>query len=136
MSLLYPMLGQVLLTFVLILWTGRVRTREIRAKRVRIRDIALAGDAWPDDVKKISNNMHNQYETPILFYVLCGVAIYVGATGILMTLLAWAYVVSRLVHTAIHVTSNNVPRRFFAYTAGLAVLILMWIVVVARLLAG
>jgi hypothetical protein len=53
-----------------------------------------------------------------------------------MTLLAWAYVVSRLVHTAIHVTSNNVPRRFFAYTAGLAVLILMWIVVVARLLAG
>jgi hypothetical protein len=136
MSLLYPMLGQVLLTFVLILWTGRVRTREIRAKRVRIRDIALAGDAWPDDVKKISNNMHNQYETPILFYVLCGVAIYVGATGILMTLLAWAYVVSRLVHTAIHVTSNNVPRRFFAYTAGLAVLILMWIVVAARLLAG
>ena len=46
-----------------------------------MRDIALSNEAWPDDLKKVANNMHNQFETPVLFYVLCGVATYVGATG-------------------------------------------------------
>jgi hypothetical protein len=133
---IYPVLAQVLLTLVLMLWTGQVRIRALRERTVRMREIALAGEAWPDSVKKVSNNMHNQFETPLLFYVLCGVATYVGATGIVMILLAWAYVASRLAHTAIHVTSNYVPHRFFAFTAGLAILVLMWLVVAARLVVG
>ena len=136
MSLLYPVLAQVLLTFVLILWTGRVRVGALRAGRAHFRDTALSSDAWPEDVRKVSNNARNQYETPVLFYVLCGAAIYLGVTGIVMTLLAWAYVATRLVHTAIHTTTNNVRRRFYTFTVGLAVLILMWIVVVVRLLGG
>jgi hypothetical protein len=136
MSLLYPVLAQVLLTFVLILWTGRVRAGALRAGRAHLRDTALSSDAWPEDVRKVSNNARNQYETPVLFYVLCGAAIYLGVTGIVMTLLAWAYVATRLVHTAIHTTTNNVRRRFYTFTVGLAVLILMWIVVVVRLLGG
>jgi hypothetical protein len=136
LALVYPVLAQVALTLALVLWTGGVRMRALRRRDVRIRDIALSSDAWPDSAKKISNNMHNQFETPLLFYVLCGVATYVGETGILMAVLAWLYVVTRVVHTAIHVTTNRVPHRFFAFAAGIVVLILMWIVIVLRLLAA
>jgi hypothetical protein len=87
-------------------------------------------------VKKVSNNMHNQFETPILFYVLCGAATYVGATGLGMTLLAWVYVASRLVHLAIHVTTNYVPWRFYAFTVGIVVLVIMWLAIVFRLFAA
>ena len=135
-SLIYPVMAQVLLTLVLMLWTGRARVGALRARRVHIRDIALSGEAWPDDVRKVSNNMHNQFETPILFYVLCGAATYLGATGAGMAVLAWTYVASRVVHTFIHVTTNRVQHRFYAFVAGFLVLVAMWIVVAVRLAGG
>ena len=136
LALAWPVMAQILLTFTLLVWTGRARVAAIKARRVRLADIALSGERWPDDVKKIANNMHNQFETPVLFYVLCGVATVTGATGVLMTALAWAFVVARLAHTAIHVTSNRVPHRFCAFLAGTAVLMAMWAVLAVRLVAA
>jgi hypothetical protein len=136
LALVYPVLAQVALTLVLVLWTGRVRVAAIRRRDVRIRDIALSNDPWPDSAKKISNNTHNQYETPVLFYVLCGVATHVGETGIGVTALAWLYVLTRVIHTAIHVTTNRVPHRALAFAAGVIALILMWLVIVLRLLVA
>ncbi len=135
LALVYPVMAQVLLTLLLMLWTGSVRTKAVREGRVRVCDIALSGEPWPDEVKKISNNMHNQFETPMLFYVLCGVATYIGPPGIFMTLLAWTYVATRLAHTAIHTTTNRVAHRFAVFLVGVAVLGVMWIVLAARLLA-
>ena len=135
-GLVYPVMAQILLTFVMIGWMGRVRVAAVKAGRVRIGDIALGGDAWPGDVRKVANNAHNQFETPILFFVLCGLAMLVGATGPVMTGLAWAYVAARLAHTAVHVTSNRIRRRFIAFAAGFAVLVVMWIVIAVRLISG
>jgi hypothetical protein len=135
LSLVYPVLAQVLLTLVLMLWMGLARLAAIKARRVRFKDIALSAEPWPDEVRKISNNAHNQFETPVLFYVLCGIATYIGPPGILMTLLAWAYVATRLVHTAIHTTSNRVEHRFKVFAVGLAILAVMWVVLAAQLLA-
>jgi hypothetical protein len=129
-------MAQVLLTLVLVLWNGRVRVLALRQRRARIAEIALSSAAWPDDVRRISNNAQNQFETPILFFVLCGVATYIGETGLLMALLAWAYVATRLVHTFIHTTANRVQHRFAAFATGVVVLVLMWIVVVVRLVTA
>jgi hypothetical protein len=129
-------MAQVLLTLLLILWMGRARVGALNARRLHIRDVALSGDAWPDDVRKIANNAHNQFETPILFYVLCGAATYLGATGAVMASLAWAYIATRLVHTFVHVTTNRVQHRFYAFAAGMIVLLAMWLVVTARLLGA
>ena len=134
LALVWPVMAQLFVTFVLILWTGRVRVGAIRRREVRMRDIARSADAWPEHVKKVSNNMHNQFETPILFYALCGVATYVGETGVLMTFLAWAWFVSRLVHTAVHVTVNRVPLRALIFAIGVVILILMWLLILIRLL--
>jgi hypothetical protein len=132
-ALVYPVLVQLLWTFVLVTCAGTMRVRALRSRRVRFKDIALSGDAYPDEVRKIGNNMHNQFETPILFYVLCGLAIYVGATNALTVLLAWFYVATRVVHTAVHTTTNRVDRRFFVFLAGVIALIAMWVAIVARL---
>ncbi len=135
LALLYPVLAQVLLTIILLFWTARARIAALRAGRVRVPDVALSVEPWPDDVRKVSNNFHNQFETPVLFYVLCGAATFLGASGIGMTLLAWAYVATRLVHSMIHVTTNRVRHRFVIFSVGVAVLIAMWVLVVARLVA-
>jgi hypothetical protein len=132
--LLFPVLAQVLLTLVLLFAMGFMRIGAIRSGLVRFRDVKLSGDAYPESERKVSNSVRNQFETPVLFYALCGVAIYVGATGFVMTLLAWLYVFTRLIHALIHVTHNRVPQRFVPFLIGLIVLVLMWIVIVARLL--
>ncbi|MGQ7791871.1 MAPEG family protein [Faunimonas sp. B44] len=134
LSLYPPILAQIALTIAILLWTGRARIAALRAGRVSIPEVALSGDPWPDDVRQIANNFRNQFETPVLFYVLCILATEIGATGLPLVLLAWAFVAARVLHTAIHVTTNNVRHRFFAFLLGTAVLIVMWLIVAVRLL--
>lgn len=136
LALIPPVMVQVLLTLAVLFWTGRVRVRALQAGRLRMADVALSQEGWPDDVRKVANNYHNQFETPVLFYVLCGIATFTGATGIGMALLAWAYVASRLVHSAVHTTTNRIRHRFIVFAVGVAILVLMWIVLVFRLIAG
>lgn len=136
MSLLYPVLAQVLLTLLIMGRLGFMRVAAHRARIVRFRDVALSDTAYPDDIRKVGNNLRNQFEMPVIFYVLCGAAIYVGATGLLMTVLAWLYVATRVVHSLIHVTHNRVQQRFIPFLLGFIILVLMWIVIVARLLAA
>ena len=134
MTLIYPVLAQILWTFFVIMLAGRVRVRALTDREVTLGQVALGNDKWPDRARAVGNNMNNQFETPTLFYALVGVAVYVGATGWTMTLLAWLYVASRIVHTAIHVNGNNVLLRFRAFLAGLVALLLLWVGIVLRLL--
>lgn len=121
-SLVWPLLTQVALTLVVLLVLGRMRMKALAAKDVRLREVAVSNEAWPERVKQASNNFSNQFETPVLFYVLGFMAIHVGATGPVMTGLAWAYVASRIVHAFEHITTNNLKRRFSIFVFGVAVL--------------
>jgi len=136
LALVYPVLAQVFWTFIVFILLGVRRYKALRSRKTRARDVALSGDAWPDDEKKVANNLRNQFETPVIFYVLCGVATYIGATAYGMTILAWIYVASRVAHTAIHVTSNNLSQRALIYSVGLMALVLMWIITILRLLGA
>lgn len=134
MSLIFPAMTQILWTVIVILLAGRSRLSALQAREVRMDDVALSNSAWPDRAKAFGNNMNNQFETPVLFYALTGIAIYTGATGWVMLALAWGYVASRIVHTLIHVNGNNVPRRFQAFVIGLLLLTAMWAGIMLRLL--
>jgi hypothetical protein len=136
LALVYPVLAQVFLTFVVYIFLGVRRYQAIKSRKTRPRDIALSGDAWPDAEKKVANNLRNQSEAPVVFYVLCGVATYLGITPFGMTILAWIFVLSRVVHTAVHATSNVLWLRALVFAVGLTVLVIMWFVIVLRLLAA
>ena len=50
--------------------------------------------------------------------------------------LAWAFVASRYLHSAIQLWRNYVPHRFLAFAAGLLILLIMWLRFAAQGLAG
>lgn len=133
LSLVYPVLAAVLLTFAVYVRLGQVRYRAFKRREVRVRDVTLSDDGWPDYARQASNNLKNQFESPVLFYVLCGVANFVGATHGLMAALAWAWVIVRFTHFVIHTTSNRLPQRANVFAVSLAILFVMWVLVVARL---
>jgi len=135
-AVLAPLFVQVALTFVLMFWMGSVRTMSIRRREVRMRDIALGQPAWTERGTKAGNAFRNQFELPVLFYVLVVLAIIARKADYLFVIMAWIFVVLRIVHAAIHVGPNDVPRRFYAYLAAAIVLLVMWIIFAVRVVLG
>lgn len=134
--ILLPVFVLVAQIFILALWMGYERNRAIYAKEVRIKEIALTKEPWPERAKKISNSYHNQYELPVLYFVLVAFALITRKADLIFVVLSWVFVISRIVHMLIHTTSNRVPRRFFAYAFGLLVLIVMWAYFALLILTG
>jgi hypothetical protein len=128
--ILAPVLLQVLMTLLVYVLLIKRKIRSIKAGTVNVDRRALYDDAWPEDVIQINNNLRNQFEVPVLFYVVCGVLWALDAVGVAALVAAWLFVASRLVHVWIHCTSNYVPNRRRAFTVG------WWLLVAMTLLAG
>lgn len=134
-----PVIVQVLLTLAIYIRLIKVKVLELRAGRVNRDRLPLYEDAWPASVLQINNNIRNQFELPVLFYVLCVVLWLLEAVSPLALALAAAFAISRLVHAQIHLFSNYVPNRRRAFTVGWWVLVAMALLVLwqlARRVAG
>jgi len=135
-SILLPVFVQVALTFVLLMRLGSGRLRTLSAGKTKVRDIALGESNWPADVTQVGNCFNNQFQLPLLFYVLVVLALFLRKADLLFVIMSWIFVISRIVHAGVHITSNNVSQRFAAYTVGMAVLLLMWAIFAVRILFG
>ena len=126
--------AMVALALGLLAWLGMIRIPLVVAGKVRTGDIALSRDPWPTREKQISNAFDNQFQLPVLFYLACGFSILMQA-GLADAILAWAFVASRYAHALIFVTTNDVPKRFFAFSIGFFVLLAFWLLLLFRLSA-
>ena len=90
-------------------------------------DLAMGRVVWPDDAAKRAANFRNQFELPVLFYVVVAFALITKGADTLMIVLAWLFVLTRLVHAAIHIGPNKVRWRSPAFAFGLPDRALMWI---------
>jgi hypothetical protein len=135
-AVLLPLFVEVFLTFGLLFWLGPIRFRAIREGQVRPSDIVLGQKAWPEQVLQISNAFDNQFQLPVLFYVLTALALITQKADLLFVVSAWLFVLTRMVHAWIHTGSNHLLNRFRAYLVGVVVLTLMWLIFAARILIG
>ena len=121
----WPILVQMLLTMTLFGLLGLRKAQAIKAGGIDLKAVKLNNNAWPDRVVQVGNNINNQFETPVLFYVV-SVALYVlGAVTPVILALAWLYVGLRIAHAVIHITTNKVPLRMKVFTAGFLVLLVL-----------
>lgn len=133
-AVLAPLFVEVLLTFGLMLWMGATRVSLINSGQVKPDDIALRQPNWPRHALQVQNAASNQFELPVLFYVLTVLAIITRDADLVFVILAWVFVLLRLVHAYIHVTSNVVRQRGLVFMSGAAVLMVMWAIYMLRLL--
>jgi len=131
---LLPVFVQVALTFALMFWMGASRRACLMSGETKMRDVALGQSAWPAKTQQVSNNYTSQFQVPLLFYVIVVLAWITKQADLIFVVMAWIFVLSRLVHTYIHTTSNHVPTRFNAFAVGVIVLLLMWIIFAVRIL--
>jgi len=131
---LLPVFVLVGLAFALLLWMATARTRALTGKEIRLKDIALGQPNWPERATQIGNCFSNQFELPVLFYILIAVALPLRHADLVIVLLSWVFVVTRFAHAGIFVTSNNVQQRSLAWFAGVLVLLAMWLYFALRTL--
>ena len=133
---LLPVFVQVGLTFALLFAMATARTRAIQAGETKLKDIALRQPNWPEHPTQIANCFSNQFELPVLFYVLIALALPLRHADLAIVLLSWLFVLTRFVHVGIFVTSNDVRQRSLAWFAGAIVLLVMWIWFAVGVLIG
>jgi hypothetical protein len=131
-----PVLVQILITISGYLLLGVRKSRAVKSNNVDLEKAALDNDAWPDYVRVISNNIRNQFQVPVLFYVLCILFYSIDAVSAMVLYLAWAFVISRAIHAYIHMSSNYVPARFTVFTIGFIIMIVMVVFAAIALLSA
>ena len=114
---LLPVFVQVGLTFALLLWMADARRR------------ARGRGETP-----IANCFSDQFELPVLFYALIALALPIRHADLIIVLLSWVFVVFRLLHAGLFVTSNDLGQRTSAWFAGALVLLAMWIYFALKIL--
>jgi hypothetical protein len=131
---LLPVIFLVGLTFALLFWMAGERGRSLKAGEAKIKDIALGQSNWPVRATQIGNCLSNQFELPLLFYILIAIALPLRHADLVIVLLSWVFVITRFAHAGIFVTSNNVEQRSLAWFAGVIVLFVMWLYFALRIL--
>ncbi|MEP1448916.1 MAG: MAPEG family protein [Paraglaciecola sp.] len=124
-QIIWPVLAQIFLTLIMFIILGVRKAKAVKAGAVNRQQAALNNQVWPQDVIKVSNNIANQFEAPVLFYVLCLVLYSINAVGIVAIVLAWLFALSRFAHAYVHIGSNYVPMRLRLFLIGCFVLIAM-----------
>ena len=130
LNLVYPALALIFWIFVVGLVLMKRRRDAFVSRAVKPDEVSVSTERYPLPARLASANFTNQFESPVIFFALVMLAMEVKATSHLMTLLAWLYVASRVVHTVIHIGPNKLPLRGAVYGVGMIALMGMWLGIV------
>lgn len=135
--ILLPMLAMVLLTGFVLVVMFRQRAAEMRERKIHPQAVAVAAQMMSQLTRTgAADNFRNLFETPVLFYaaVLTIHAAHLASAPYIV--LAWLYVVLRVVHTYIHTTYNRVTHRALAFGASFTVLSIVWSLIAWDIVIG
>lgn len=128
----WPMLLQVAIPFwVMIL--NALRKNKDRAAGAVDPESAINNKAWSLPVVMTSNALENQFQFPVVFYVLCLVLAHLDAVNLPALILSWLFVVFRWWHAYVHVTSNIIPKRMASFAISLFSLMALFVLTVVAL---
>ena len=127
--LLLPLLAQVLLTFIVLYTMGRKRVNELKRKKINPQraDVRTHSSEVFKDAATTSDHYHNQFESPLLFYIAIMLTLMLMVQDYVLVALAWTFVGLRYIHSFIHITYNRVLHRFSVFVFSSVILFALWI---------
>jgi len=135
-AVLLPLFVEVILTFLLLFWMAPLRGRDISSGVVRPEDVALREPIWSRRSLQVGYSYSNQFELPVLFYVLTILAYFTHHAGIVFVVLAWVFVIFRLLQAYVHITSNKIQLRGAMFGISALALAIMWAIYIIEVLTG
>ena len=139
-DILAPAVVLVLWTLVMLVWTAATRLPAMKAKGISLatavggRGHDLEG-VLPANVNWKSHNYSHLVEQPTLFYAVVAILAILQAGGETAVMLAWAYVVIRILHSLVQATFNRVAVRFSLFLLSTAALLGLAVIALQETLA-
>jgi hypothetical protein len=94
------------------------------------------GAKLPDYLARVEQNYSNQFELPVLFYAVVLLLYVSHSANIYQLCLLWGFVLSRVVHSLIHIRLNRLLWRRNSFTVGFFLLLASWILLLIQLIQG
>ncbi len=128
-QILQPSAVLALLTLTILLMLPIRTFRAQFAKKITLEDDFKYGVSAkvPVEISVLNRNYINLLEAPVLFYVASLLLFVINKTDTTFLYLAWAYVVLRIIHSAIYLTYNRVLHRGLTFGASASVLTIIWV---------
>jgi hypothetical protein len=133
---LLPLFLEVILTFALLFWLAPLRAGDFSSGRTRPQDVALREPNWSQRSLQVAYSYSNQFELPVLFYVLTILAWVTRHADLIFVVLAWIFVIFRYLQAYVHVTSNKVRLRGSFFIVSAIVLAIMWTIYIVEILTS
>lgn len=135
--MLYPLIGMVFLSLYVGLRMLVLRIRAVREDNLNPAYFLLnRGGKPPGYLTRVTQNYDNQFEQPVLFYVVVILVLVMERADYVYLALAWSYFITRILHTAIHTTYNNIFHRRNAFLLSVLALYAMWGLLFIQLLSA
>src|SRR5688572_5179372 len=119
-AILAPVVTLVAWSLIMLIWLYATRMPAMRkadpeaVKRAAHGGLGLSGIV-PDRTEWPAHNYNHLMEQPTLFYAIAITLALLGAGGGISLMLAWAYVVLRIVHSLVQATANILGLRFLMF---------------------
>ena len=127
-AILYPAIAMFGLTFSLLAYLAVCRFRAVGQGEISIKYYRAYNEGTqPPRLHLLGRHIQNHFEVPPIFYIAVLFTFVAGAVNPVSVTLAWLFVAARVVHSFIHLGSNDVSRRFFTFGAGVLVLAGLWV---------
>ncbi|MES2673157.1 MAG: MAPEG family protein [Pseudomonadota bacterium] len=125
--MVYPMFAMILLTFSVAIYMLRLRIQAVKSGELKLSYFRLnSGGEASTKLIQASRNYTNLFEMPVLFYAAGTIAMALRLEGVTIMTLSWIFVATRVAHSWIHLTNNNVIHRLQAFMLGNICLLLIW----------
>jgi hypothetical protein len=132
-AIFWPMIGHALLVFLIYGLLGVRRKEAVVGGSAKISQFR-ENQVEPSQSLFVKNALANQFELPVIFHIVCLALFLTGAVNTVVVLIAWAFCLSRYVHTYIHVTSNRIRYRQPAFVFGFVAVFILWVMLAFQLL--
>lgn len=132
-AILWPMVVQVVLVYVVYVMVSLRRIESVRAGEAKAGDFRVP-QTEAERSAVVVRNLSNQFELPVLFFVVSILFYATSGADIVVVVLAWAFVVSRIAHAYVHITANRIRHRRPLFIVGFAINGFLWLWFAIKLL--
>ena len=127
MNIYYPLFTMVLLTLLVAHRLLYFKTWTVLSCEVHIKQFRLFDDGIPPKLQSVAQHYKNMFEMPILFYILCILLIINNNYTQFDVIIAWGFVLFRVLHSLARIPNRDVNLRFGLFAGSFIMLVIGWI---------
>ena len=132
--ILWPVLAQIGLTFLLYGWLTIARMQAVKRGEAAYEKFAHGEE--PHHVARITRNLANQFELPVIFYAVVVLLVATKKVESIDIAAAWVFVAGRVIHSLVQTLTDNVPLRGQVFLINFAAVVVLALHVAMLALRG